>query len=143
MKGNNKMYSIKKTAFGVEITFDGSIKSDQMQQWLDESKAIIPSLTDGFGVFVDMRTLKPLDDATQTILLEGQKQYKQAGMTRSVVIVNSFLLKLQFARLAKETGIDQWERYIDASSNSEWQQSGIDWLVDAKDPDPIDSVMSI
>ncbi len=131
------MYSINRTAYGVEITFDGSIKSDQMQQWLDESKATIPSLTNGFGVFVDMRTLRPLDNETQAILLEGQILYKQAGMTRSVVIVNSSLLKLQFVRLAKETGIDQWERYIDASSNSEWQQSGIDWLVDAKDPEAV------
>jgi len=34
-------------------------------------------------------------------------------MVRSVVILANTITKLQFKRIAQETGIYQWERYID------------------------------
>ncbi len=42
---------------------------------------------------------------------------------------------MQFKRIARETGIDQWERYINASATPNWEQVGIDWLTRAADPD--------
>ncbi len=50
------------------------------------------------------------------LMEEGQKEYKERGMTRSVVILDSAIMAMQFKRLAKDTGIYQWERYIDAST---------------------------
>jgi hypothetical protein len=73
----------------------------------------------GFGVFVDMRTLKPLPEDAQKVMEEGQKLFKQKGMTRSVVIVTGALTKMQFKRIAQETGIYEWERYIDSASGSD------------------------
>ncbi len=88
-----------------------------------------------FGVFVDMRTLKPVSPEAQEIMQTGQKMYKDNGMNRSVVVVNSAILKMQFQRIAKETGIYQWERYIDASSVENFEKVGLDWLVNSIDPD--------
>jgi hypothetical protein len=42
---------------------------------------------------------------------------------------------MQFKRIAKETGIYQWERYIDSNANPTWEQAGVDWLVKGTDPD--------
>lgn len=66
---------------------------------------------------------------------EGQKLFKQKGMTRSVVILNSPIVTVQFKRIAKETGIYNWERYLDASSTPDWEQKGRRWLTDGIDPD--------
>ncbi|HMV41143.1 MAG TPA: hypothetical protein PK079_09135 [Leptospiraceae bacterium] len=60
-----------------------------------------------------MRTLKPLPPESQIHMQEGQKLYKEKGMVRSVVILANTITKLQFKRIAQETGIYQWERYID------------------------------
>jgi len=65
-----------------------------MQRWADESKQRLTSAPDNFGVFVDMIHLKPLPPDAQEILTEGQKLYKEKGMVRSVVIVNSTILKM-------------------------------------------------
>ncbi len=56
-------------------------------------------------------------------------------MVRSVVIVDSALTKMQFQRIAKQTGIHAWERYIDASSITDWEKVGIDWINKGIDPD--------
>ena len=34
-----------------------------------------------------------------------------------------------FKRLAKETGIYEWERYIDASSHPNWEEDAMKWIV--------------
>lgn len=50
-------------------------------------------------------------------------------------IVNTSIVKMQFKRIAQETGIYQWERYIDSSTIKDWEEVGIDWLTKSIDPD--------
>ncbi len=129
------MYKIQKKPWGFHLTFADIIDRKEMQQWLEESSQAVKATTTGFGVFVDMRTLKPLAADVQAVMQEGQKLFKAAGMTRSVVILASKLVTLQFQRIAKETGIYEWERYIDASSIESWEAAGIAWVRDRIDPD--------
>lgn len=56
-------------------------------------------------------------------------------MVRSVAIVENAITKLQFARIARETGIYAWERYVDASRDWDWEQRGLDWIIEGRDPD--------
>jgi len=65
----------------------------------------------------------------------GQKLYKKSGMERSAVILSSAVVTMQFKRIAQETGIYQWERYIDASKVANWEEVAKKWLVNAEDPD--------
>ncbi len=129
------MYKIEKKGYGIKITFDGFMTAEEMSQWLAESRKVVPTLGSKFSVFVDMRTLKPLPAEGQTVMQEGQKLYKQSGMQRSAVILNNKVMTMQFQRIAKETGIYEWERYIDASANPNWEQDGENWLTRAVDPD--------
>ncbi|MBN1489140.1 MAG: hypothetical protein JXA69_04415 [Phycisphaerae bacterium] len=111
------------------------MEAAEMTQWVAESRKTVPTLSNAFGVFVDMRGLKPLPANSQNEMQEGQMLFKQAGMQRSVVILSSAILTAQFKRIAKETGIYEWERYINAAATPNWEQIGIDWLVTAADPD--------
>ncbi len=129
------MYKIEKMDFGYKLTFDGFIKGEEMLRWVEESKNTLESAPSEFGIMVDMRSLKPLPDNSQTAMQEGQKLYKQKGMQRSVVIVDKAVTKIQFKRIAQETGIYEWERYIDSSSESNWEKVGIDWIANSIDPD--------
>ena len=106
-----------------------------MQKWVAESAKITKSLPSKFGVFVDMRDLKPLAADSQLVMQEGQKLFKNAGMERSVVILSTAMVTMQFKRIAKETGIYEWERYINSSKTADWEEIGIKWLEDKIDPD--------
>ncbi len=129
------MYNIKKETYGYKLTFEGFIQDDEMKRWVDESKKALATAPSEFGVFVDMRNLKPLPKNAQPHMQEGQKLYKTNGMVRSVVILANVITTMQFKRIAKETGIYEWERYVDASSTPNWERVGMDWIRKGIDPD--------
>jgi len=129
------MFKIEKADYGIRLTFGGFIKKEEMAQWVAESQKVLPSLPSKFGVFVDMRDLKPLPPDAELEMQKGQKAFKQKGMERSVVILSNAITTMQFKRIATETGIYQWERYIDASVSGDWEEKGKKWVVGAIDPD--------
>jgi hypothetical protein len=127
------MYKIEKTSYGIKLTFGGFIQKEEMAQWVTESEKVLSSLSKKFGVMVDMRELKPLTTESQLEMQKGQKLFKTNGMERSVVILNDPIITMQFKRIAKETGIYLWERYIDASKRPNWEELGKKWLINAID----------
>ncbi len=130
------MYTLNKVGFGFRITFGDLMSVEELQRWVGDTKKVLGSRPAGaFGVFVDMRTLKPLSPEAQAVMVEGQKLYKEKGMQRSAVILNSALLTTQFKRLAKESGIYAWERYLDASSTPDWERKAESWITAGTDPD--------
>lgn len=129
------MYRIEQKLYGCKLTFGGHIQAPEMQKWLDESKKILPKMPKDFKVFVDMRKLNPLPPDSQIIMENGQKLFKQKGMQRSVVILDNVVTKMQFRKIAKDTGIYEWERYISASDTPDWEEKGISWLERAEDPE--------
>lgn len=129
------MHSITRKPYGYQLIFAENMDEEEMKKWVEESKAQLDSAPPSFGIFVDMRTLKPLSPQAKAVMEEGQKIYKENGMERSVVILNDPIITLQFKDIARKSGIYQWERYIDASSNPNWEQTGIAWLEDQVDPD--------
>ena len=129
------MYRIEKVNWGYCLTFGGSCPAEELDEWLEKSRKILADQEEEFCVFVDMRTIIPLSREAQVFIQEGQKLYKRRGMLRSVVILNSPVVAAQFRRIAWETGIGQWERYIDASSVPDWEEVGMDWLLKEVDPE--------
>ena len=129
------MYRIERKQYGFRLVFGDAIDVAEMARWAEESKKALAGVTGKFGVLVDMRSLKPLKPEAQAVMVEGQKAYKQQGMERSAVAVPNAVIALQFKRLAQESGIYQWERYIDASARAEWEKIAEAWIVGGKDPD--------
>ena len=130
------MYKIDQKPYGYHLLFSGYIKTEEMKAWVNDAKICLKTPpAKEFGVFVDMRDLKPLDQETTKIMVEGQALFKAKGMARSVVILNSTIVTLQFRRLAKESGIYEWERYLDASAVNDFEKIGEDWIVRSIDPD--------
>ncbi|MBN2545935.1 MAG: hypothetical protein JXB50_09065 [Spirochaetes bacterium] len=128
------MYVIQKTEYGYHLTFGGFIDKKEMKTWLKDSIKKLKNNKEEFSVFIDMRTLLPLPEGSKKYMIKGQKYYKKKGMKRSVVILNDTSTTIQFIRIAKETGIYDWERYIDASK-TDWEKAGMDWIVKGIDPD--------
>jgi hypothetical protein len=129
------VHKIDKRAFGYHVTFGGFITKEEMEHWVSDARKALVSPPPEFGVFVDMRTLKPLPKDAQATMEAGQKLFKQAGMVRSVVILDNAITTYQFREIARASGISQWERYINASSRADWQRAGEEWLSRGVDPD--------
>jgi hypothetical protein len=53
---------------GLELTFADVVAKPEMQAWLEESKNMLKTLQPGFGVFVDMRALKPVAADAQAVI---------------------------------------------------------------------------
>lgn len=135
------MYEIEKKEYGYKLTFSGSIEAGEMRSWLVESKQVLNSAPESFGVFIDMRNLMPLDEEAQVFMRKGQEFYNQMGMDRSVVIVEDVITTMQFKRIAMESRIYYWERYIDAATVYNWEQIGMDWIVDGVEPDSLERII--
>lgn len=129
------MFKIDKTDYGISLVMSGDINVEEMTTWLNEFKLIVDQMETGFCVLVDMRTLIPIASDTRAPLEAGQKCAKENGMKRSVVILNNPVLTMQFKGIAHQTGIYEWERYIDASQEPDWERVGLDWLIKCVDPD--------
>jgi len=129
------VYAIEKQPFGFKLVFKGRISASEMQRWVDESRAALSSAPASFGLFMDMRDLQPLPPESQRVMLEGQRLYQRCGMRRSVVIIQTPSTCMQFTRLAQESGIHYWERYISAENTPDWEAKGWAWIQNAVDPD--------
>jgi hypothetical protein len=129
------MYDIEETSFGFELTFGGRMDRDELLDWRADSEAVVADGPDSFGVLVNMRDLATLDDDAQAVMVDTQHDYREWGMERSAVLLDSATTKLQFQRLARESGIDEWERYVDDESFDDPRAVALDWVNDGVEPE--------
>jgi hypothetical protein len=131
------MYKIEKNDAGFKLTFSGTTNKEELERWLKESENALKGIKGAFSVIIDMRTLVPLRPDAQALMVKGQGLFRAKGMQRSAVILNDAVVTGQFMRLAKESGIYAYERYIDASSDSQWHRHAEDWVRSGVDPDKV------
>jgi hypothetical protein len=131
------MYKIQEQPYGFRVELGGSITVEEAARWLVDLKVTLADLEAGFKVFVDMRTIIPVSKEAQAYIQEGQILCRETGVKRSVAILSSPAVAAQFRRLAGDTGVAAGERYVDASIVSNWEEVGMNWLLNAIDPDTV------
>ena len=129
------MYSIEKTPYGFKLVFSGMINAVEMSRWTHDSKTVLTSAPSAFCVLFDLRDLKPLAPDAQQQMHVGQRLLKEHGLVRSAVIVGSAVLAVQSRRNAQQSGVYEWEHYIDSSRTNNSDQIALSWLVSGIDPD--------
>jgi hypothetical protein len=130
------MHKISKQKYGFELTFGGTIDLNEITKWREESRVALVGAPKSFGVLIDMRGLKPgdLHAKAQPVMVEGQGLYRKAGMVRSSVILHSATVTMQFQRLAKQSGIDSYGRYIDSNAHPDWHVKAVAWIENKAEP---------
>lgn len=126
------MYKIEKTEYGIKNIFSGTIDASEMNAWKKESEALLEKMSGDFVVYIDMIDLKVLSEDAKQIIAEGQKVYRKMGMKRSVVVLKSATVALQFKNIARETGIYDYERYL-SSEKDDYEKKAMLWLLEEKD----------
>lgn len=122
------MYKIEKTDLGFHLTFAGIVTKVEIDNWYAESEQVLKGRRAHFGVVIDMRTLALLPVEAQGVMVRGQAMYRSRGMERSCVILDDAITRIQFMRLARQSGIYKYERYIDASAHKNWLAEARNWV---------------
>jgi anti-anti-sigma regulatory factor len=129
------MWKIQRPSFGFVLSLGGKLDAAEVKVFGASARdELAKPLPDGWGVVVDMREMSPLDAPAQEALVDVQKSFKARGMVRSVVILNDAITTMQQRRLARTSGIDKWERYINASAVSDWQSAAKHWVASGAEP---------
>jgi hypothetical protein len=124
-----------RTEYGFRMNASGYITPAEAKVWFEDIKAKVGIKKGrGFGVMVDIRGQKANPPETQEITKNAMIWLKQNGMVRSAVVLDSTVARLMMVRMAKQTGVYEWERYIDASKDTDWEHKAIDWIVNAAEP---------
>lgn len=129
------MHRIEQTQYGYKLVLEGFLQKQDLSTLLDDMKRTVFSRGRKFPVLLDMRHSRAFPADAQEILKEAIRFFKQVGMERHAVVLNSAIATLQLRRLGKEIGIDGSSRYIDASTRQDWEKVALDWLVRAVDPE--------
>ncbi len=129
------MYKFERKNYGCKLTFGGYIKPDEMQSWLNDSNSILKSQSRDFKLMVDLRKLSELPNESEVLMEKGYQMFRQRGMKRSVVILENTTKKMRYLKLAKDKGIDKFERYISSSDTPDWKKRAEKWLENGIEPD--------
>jgi hypothetical protein len=128
------MYEVSLTRGYVKITFAGRVGVDEMKEWLAASRTAMSQPNPPELFMIDLRELNGLTKDTIDIIAIGQRGAKASGLKRSAVIVKSAIIKMQFERMAKTTGIFEKERYISAETNPNWEKAAEAWILHGSEP---------
>lgn len=132
------MHRIEETKYGYKLVLEGFLQRDEVGQLLEDLKTKIKPREKGqtFPLLLDMRKSNAFPSDAREILKQCLLFCKDSGMQRNAVILATAIATLQARRIAKETGIDRWARYIDASTRPhDWEKVAVDWLTRGVEPD--------
>ena len=130
------MYKMEKKNYGYKLTFSGFLNTTEIEAYIKELKSYMDENAGMFGIMIDMRDMKPLAPESQEALTSSQKLVSNR-LTRSATIVNdNAIIKMQFKRLSKQSGVVDTKRFIDASSDSNWEVLAENWISKGTEPYP-------
>jgi len=134
------MSDVEAVPYGLTFHSKGFATAEDAKAWLEDYRAVLKVLAQKgkpFGQFADLRGYKPRAPEAQAYIAESMKAFKAAGGQRSIVLFDSRLASMQIKRLAKDSGLYEWERYIDTETYPDFEKVVLAWLNEGKDPDLI------
>ena len=111
----------------MEVTLEGSIRPDEMRQFVEQSVEAIRDLAAQGRVvksLADLRQFRAASLEATEILRQGQQAAMQAGMKRIAELVGSELASLQLNRVARASGMDRiLRRFDNEQAARQWLES--------------------
>lgn len=129
------MFEYYETNYGIKFIFQGFIQLDELRRSSQEVGQLMRRLKKGFGILCDMRGMSVLPPEARELMKRNMERAKHAGSGRSAVIVDDVITAIQFKRLARDAGISETMRQIDASSALDCERVAVDWIASGIEPD--------
>lgn len=129
------MYEVKETEYGLYLRIIGEVSLDESKAILSEVRVIFERRETGICAFADLQKMELLSLETQAVCVEIQKMLIELGVKRVVTMLGNATVAHQFKRLSLQSGLFDFDRYIDVSINPDWEEIGLRWMNDGIDPD--------
>lgn len=126
-------YQVEATPYGIRTSHSGYATPEEAVDWLEQCRKILGE-PHSFGQLVDLRGHKPNSPEVNEIVQEHMRFVRGHGLVRSAVVLSGVTSQMQIKRLAKETGMYEWERYLNAE-DPEWERKAVEWIDNGTDPD--------
>ena len=127
-------YRVEKASYGMKLSILGFINPNEVDTMNREVQELGSKLDDGFGIIVDMRENRAFSNEVAELMKEQIGICIDVGMGRAGIILQSAIMTLQARRLIAETGIADRVRFIDASSEPDWEKVATQWVTRAVEP---------
>lgn len=122
--------------FGFAIIAPGLISEMDARIWIDDLYQLVTrSGRTTFGLLVDIRRQRANPPGATALIQQAMRWLREAGCVRSAVVLDNSMALIQIRRLAAETGVDAYERYINAVATPDWERKAEDWIVRGIEPD--------
>ncbi|MFT4921000.1 MAG: hypothetical protein ACI8XM_000192 [Haloarculaceae archaeon] len=128
------MYENEPTAYGYKMTFGGFIDDEEMAAWANEVESQLDQTPDEWHCYVDMRPLETMSADGQQRMAAIKRECHDCGLTRVATVVDSPTVRLQFEQMSEGTGGSGNERYLDAQTTENPEETAIAWVRDSVDP---------
>lgn len=127
-------YDVEKTDYGLKLAVRGFISPEEVGQMNREIEQLATKLDRGFGVVVDMRDNRAFSNEVAELMKKQIGACIENGMSRGAVVLQSAIMTLQARRLVTETGMGDKVRFIDASSDTDWEPAAVAWAARGEEP---------
>jgi len=130
----SKKFGVVQTDYGMKLSILGFINPDEVSSMNHEIQALGKKLDDNFGIVVDMRENRAFSNEVAELMKDQIGIAIDVGMARAGIVLQSAIMTLQARRLIAETGIGDRVRFIDASSDADWEKTAIQWAARGVEP---------
>ncbi|OUD08282.1 hypothetical protein BVC71_14005 [Marivivens niveibacter] len=114
--------------------FTGVVDADQVRDWYATLDLTNEATSGGIYAFIDYSQLKSITKKAMDLIVDVQRDARDAGLVRVAVVVNSGMLQLQTERLARSSAIYNVERYISSDRTPNWEDVAKAWLIHGIEP---------
>lgn len=136
------MYKVEAREFGFLLVLKGKVLDEEMQQFhLASVLTLKESGRKRYGILLDIRELLPVSAKSRIIIKKNQRMFKKNGLMRGAIILGHPETAAQFIRMAKETGVYEWGRFIDTFICRNWERAALNWIVRGIDPNTSSSAL--
>jgi len=129
------MINVTETGYGYKIVFEGFAQREDVARLAQQLGKQLAGRNQPFGCLVDLRQSRAIPADAQADLMQAIGYTTEYGMERCAVAVASAIAKIQAMRVAKETGIYETTRFVDASADPDWEKTALAWIDKGSDPD--------
>lgn len=123
------------THFGLRSTVWDPLTVQEERSWLAGIKEQVPTLETFYGQLIDLRGRGVGGLSDPSIVVDAMHYVLAHGLLRSAVVVADPLIAMHVKRLSWDSGVYEWERYIDASVEPDWERLAVEWIDHGIDPD--------
>jgi len=121
------------TPYGYRCEVISPLTAAEARGWFDDIKRIATKRRT-YCQLIDLRKTGTHPSDTSAVIQEIMKWNMANGLQRSAIVLSGAVMKMQIARMTRETAAASYERFFDPSSDPNWERKAMAWLERGVDP---------